>query len=125
MVREIVGPPDEALLVPVAPMAPDPFVPDVSTPIKLISVMDTSASGTLAVTEMLVKGELEKERQISAVPVCPLVLLTRVHVRPPPEMLLTVPLEPTAPGAAATKAKTNSLPALVENPPMLEPPDTT
>jgi hypothetical protein len=48
----------------------------------------------VAVTEILANVEGAKARQISAVPLCALVLITRAQVRPAPEMLLTVVLVP-------------------------------
>jgi hypothetical protein len=106
-------------------MAPDPFVPDVSTPMKLTTVMDMSPLPELALTEIRLMGEAAKARQTSAVPVWLLVLLTSVHVsRFPLETPAMVELEPVAPGAAATNANSNSLLALVENTGVFAPPVT-
>jgi hypothetical protein len=70
-------------------------VPDASTPAKLITVMDeTTLRDSVAVTETLLKGTDAKARQISAVPLCTLVLTTSTQAKPAPEMLLTVVLEP-------------------------------
>ena len=38
--RLAVGAPEDAFAVPVAPIAPDPFVPEGSTPVKLMTVID-------------------------------------------------------------------------------------
>ena len=66
---ETVGAPDEPLAPAVAPTAPDPLVPDVSTPAKLITVMDEATLWeSVAVTETLLKGRDANARQISAVP---------------------------------------------------------
>lgn len=40
VVRLAVGPPPDAWPEPMAPMAPEPLVPEMSIPLKLITVMD-------------------------------------------------------------------------------------
>src|SRR4029077_9975888 len=61
-----VGAPDAALALWIAPMAPEPFVPEVSTPAKLITVsMDETPGDSVAVTVALVNAEDANARQIS------------------------------------------------------------
>ena len=113
--REAVGGPLLAFPVPVAPMAPDPFVPVVSTPVKLITVIEEAVlRDRVAVTVTLVRGEGAKARQISAVPSCVLVLRTKTHVNPAPAMLVTLVLVPEAGASVQTKASSNSFPDAVE-----------
>src|SRR6185436_16623855 len=111
------GAPDGELAPPMAPIAPEPLVPVVSTPLKLITVMFAAANcDSVAVTVALVRAFAANARQISAVPRCVLVRLTSVHVRLPPVIPVTV----VAPGStleASTKASSSSLPAVVENVP--------
>jgi hypothetical protein len=114
-VKLAVGAPGFAFPLPVAPMAPDPFVPDASTPAKLMTVMEADTlCESVAVTVTLPKGEGANARQISDVPRWPLVLSTNTQVRPPPANVVTVVL-----GAielsAATNANSNSLLETVEN----------
>jgi hypothetical protein len=72
-------------------MAPDPFVPVVSTPVKLITVMEAETfCARFAVTDALLKGAAAKARHISDVPRWLFVLTTRAHVKPAPDTLLTV-----------------------------------
>src|SRR5439155_4998445 len=53
----------------VAPIAPDPFAPEMSTPLKLTTVIDEIAGCEIvAVTETPVSGVAADARQISAVP---------------------------------------------------------
>ena len=60
---DAVGAPDGALADRVAPIAPDPFVPDVSTPIKLRTVTDEAAGcETVAVTDTLPSGAAANAR---------------------------------------------------------------
>jgi hypothetical protein len=69
VVRFAVGAPRLELPVPVAPMAPEPFVPEVSTPVKLITVKEeTTLCERLAVTVTLLSGEVEKDLHISEFP---------------------------------------------------------
>jgi hypothetical protein len=57
------------LAVPVAPIAPEPFVPEVSTPAKLITVMEQPTLWEIvAVTVTLFKGKGANARQISEDP---------------------------------------------------------
>ncbi len=84
-----------ALAPPMAPIAPEPFVPVVLTPEKLITVMeDATDCDNVAVTVTPASGVVAKALQISAVPLCALVRFTKVQVRLPPAMLLTVVFVP-------------------------------
>jgi methylglyoxal synthase len=83
------------LAVFVAPIAPEPFVPDVSTPAKLTTVMDDpTACESVAVTATLLRGEVANARQISELPDCALLLVTRAQVRPAPLTPVTVVFVP-------------------------------
>jgi hypothetical protein len=76
-------------------MAPEPLVPDVSTPTKLITVIDeTTLCDMVAVTETPVNGAVAKARQISDVPLCTFVLTTSAQVNPAPETPVTVVFVP-------------------------------
>jgi len=89
------GGPEFAFPLPVAPMAPDPFVPEVSIPVKLITVMEAATfCESVAVTRTLLSPDTANARQISLVPLCTLVLTTKDQVRPPPETPVTVVLGP-------------------------------
>ena len=95
LTSDAVGAPEAALLLPTAPIAPDPFVPDVFTPAKLMTCIDeTTLCDKLAATVTPLKGTPAKARQISADPLCPFVLWTSVHVNPPPETFVTVVFVP-------------------------------
>ena len=83
LVSVAVGAPVSALPEAVAPIAPDPFVPDVSTFEKLITVMDAAAAcARVAVTVTLVNAVGANARQISLGPSCTFVRLTSCQVRP-------------------------------------------
>jgi hypothetical protein len=93
--REAVGAPEEAAFTPVAPMAPAPFVPDGSAPLKLITVIEeTTLWDNVDVTVMLLSNEDENARQISEVPLCTFSLATNIQVKPPPATDLTVVFVP-------------------------------
>jgi hypothetical protein len=63
------GAPERALALCDAPIAPAPFVPEVSTPVKLITVIeDATLWDRLAVTTTLLNGAGVNARQISDVP---------------------------------------------------------
>ena len=95
VVRLAVGAPPLEFAVPVAPMAPAPFVPEVSTPAKLITVKEhTTLWEIVAVTVTLLSAAGANARQISEVPLCTLVLRTRTQFNPPPETFVTVVLGP-------------------------------
>src|SRR5581483_1550201 len=69
VVNDAVGAPGFALPVPVAPIAPDPLVPDVSTPAKLITSIDEATLWErVAVAVAFEIGFAAKALQISAVP---------------------------------------------------------
>jgi hypothetical protein len=95
-------------------MAPEPFVPEVSTPVKLITVIEeTTLCDSVAVTVTAFNGEAEKARQISAVPGWTLVLSTRTQVSPAPATLITVVLDEET-LSAEINASNSSLPEVVE-----------
>src|SRR6266478_8651245 len=64
--------------LPVAPIAPEPLLPDKSTPVKLTRVMEDTSTATdkFAVTVVLLNGTGARARQISDVPNCALVRCT-------------------------------------------------
>jgi hypothetical protein len=69
VVRLAVGAPLREFPVPVAPIAPEPFVPLESTPAKLITVMEEpTLLERVAVTVTLLSVCVAKARQISDVP---------------------------------------------------------
>jgi hypothetical protein len=95
VVTVAVGAPEGALAAWVAPIAPEPFVPDVSMPSNATTVSDeTTLCDRVAFTVALVKGDVANARQISAVPLCALLRTTNDHVSPPPLMPVTEVLEP-------------------------------
>jgi hypothetical protein len=99
----------------VAPIAPEPLVPVVSTPLKLITVSD---AGTLcemvAVTLMFVRTAGANARQISEVPRCAFVLRTSCHVRLPPVTFVIVVVPELL--SVATNASNNSFAPCVHHP---------
>ncbi len=115
VVSVAVGAPVAPLAETVAPMAPEPFVPEVSAPVKLTTVMDDNTDcEKVAVTVTLVRAAVAKARQISDVPGCVLVRCTRTQVRPPPATPVTVVVA-AVPLPEDTKASSSSLAAEVEN----------
>jgi hypothetical protein len=91
--KEAWGVPVVSFPVPTAPTAPEPFVPEASTPTKLITVIEeVTLCESVAVTDTLLSTDGEKARQISAVPFCVLVRTTSCHVSPAPETALTLVL---------------------------------
>jgi hypothetical protein len=95
-------------------MAPDPFVPDVSTPVKLTTVIDPAPlCDVVAFTVTLDRGVDAKARQISAVPSCTFVRRTKVQVSPAPVTPVTV--TPGDGPSAEMNASNNSFAAVVEN----------
>ena len=67
--RLAVGAPEDALALPVAPIAPDPFVPEEFTPVKLMTVIDEATLwDSVAVTVTAFNGAVANARQISDVP---------------------------------------------------------
>ena len=92
---EAVGAPEVLLAPDVAPIAPEPLLPDGSTPAKLITVREeTTLCDSVTVTVTLLSGAAANARQISAVPLCTLVRTTRTQVSPAPETLWTVVFDP-------------------------------
>ena len=111
---DALGAPEAALRLPTAPIAPEPFVPEVSTPVKLTTVIDAATErDNVAVTVAFVSVAGANARQISDVPACALARVTRVHTSPPPATAVTVVLPVAAP-SVATNASRSSLPAAVE-----------
>jgi hypothetical protein len=99
----------------VAPIAPDPFVPELSTPVKLITVIEeVTLCQNVTVIDTLVSVELENARQISAVPSCTLVLWTRTHGSPTPVIFVTVVLGDET-RSDETNARRGSSADVVEN----------
>ena len=93
--RVAVGAPELPLPEPVAPIAPEPFVPDVSTPVKLTIVTeDATLCERVARTVAFVSTVGAKARQISVVPFCTFVRRTSTQVKPPPVTPVTVVLVP-------------------------------
>lgn len=106
--RLALGAPELAFVAALAPIAPEPFVPDVSTPVKLSTAMDEATlCERFAVTATPVNAEGAKARQISAVPSCTLLRCTSVHVSPPPDTPFTTVFVDEEP-SAATNASSNS-----------------
>ena len=109
------GAPEAAFAVAIAPIAPDPFVPVVSTPVKLTTVIDDWTDWeNVAVTVTLLNAAGAKARQISAVPDCVFVLCTSTQVRLAPETPLTVVVV-AVPFPLEINASNNSFVAEVEN----------
>ena len=95
MTRLAFGAPDDAFVPAVAPIAPDPLLPEVSTPVKVTTVMElTTLSDNVAVTVGLLNREEENARQISEVPLCLFSRKTNAQVSPPPLTPVTVVFEP-------------------------------
>ena len=104
-----------ALPPPVAPIAPDPFVPEESAPVNVTTVIDdTTFCDRFAVTVALLNAEGAKARQISAPPGCAFVRFTSAQVRFPPVTLLTV-IPPEEPESAEMNANNSSFGIVVEN----------
>jgi hypothetical protein len=112
---DAVGAPVAPLPPPVAPIAPDPFVPEGSAPVNVTTVTDeTTFCDRFAVTVALLTTAGAKALQISAPPGCAFVRFTSAQVRPPPVTLVTVK-PPDTPESAETNANSNSFGANVEN----------
>src|SRR5438093_9900150 len=85
VVSVAVGAPVLALADRVAPIAPEPLIPDVSTPLKVTTVIDDVVGcASVAVTATLVSGVGANARQISALPRWTFVRTTSSHVSPAP-----------------------------------------
>ena len=96
-------------------MAPEPLVPVVSTPLKLMTVIDAAALWEIvAVIVALAIVDGANARQISDVPRWVLVRRTSTHVTPPPVMPVTVWPVALA-SSAATNARSSSFPAVVDS----------
>ena len=108
---EAAGAPVVALATVVLPIAPDPFVPELSTFWKLRIVIELAAAyESVAFTLAFVNPEAEKALQISAVPGWEFDLLTSVQLSPAPETAVIWLPEPDGP-SAAINANNSSLPA--------------
>ena len=96
------------------PIAPDPLVPEVSTPAKLTMVIAAAGEDCekVATAVTFVSTDGANALQISAVPPCALVRSTIVQVNPAPVTPLTVILLERA--SLLISASTNSLPCTVE-----------
>jgi hypothetical protein len=105
-----VGAPVEAL----APIAPAPFTPEGSAPMKVTTVMDAATfCDRLAVTVVPLSGSAEKALHISAVPICEFARWTSCQIRPPPLTDVTVAFgDPVL--SVLTKANNNSFAVAVE-----------
>src|SRR5262252_1079602 len=102
----------------VAPIAPDPFVPVVSTFEKLTTVIEAATDcDNVAVTLTLDSVVGANARQISEEPFCTFVRCTRTQVRPAPVMPVTVVLLPVR-QSAEMNASSSSLAEVVENAPL-------
>src|SRR5215471_7549261 len=78
-----------------APIAPDPFVPLVSTFEKVTTwIVAPTACDNVAVTCALDNALGENARQISLEPACTFVRPTSAHVRPPPVTPVTLVFVP-------------------------------
>ena len=107
--REAVGAPGFAFPVPTAPMAPEPFVPLVLTPVKLITVMEaTSLCESVAVTVTALNLAAANARHTSAVPRWVFVRSTKVQVNPVVVIPVTVTFVPLLGASVDTKARSNS-----------------
>src|SRR5512136_1057360 len=100
-------------------MAPDPFVPEVSTPAKVMIVIDAEGDDceNVAVAVTFERTEGANARHISAVPPCAFVRRTRFQVRPAPLTPLTVKLDWSA--SLEINASTSSLPVTVAKAPLV------
>jgi hypothetical protein len=113
---EAVGAPGLALPVPIAPIAPDPFVPLVFTPVKLMTVIEAlTFCVNVAVTVTPLRVVVANARQISAVPRWTFVLSTRAQVNPPPAMLLTETLGPPLEASDEMNARSSSFAEAMAN----------
>ena len=113
VVRVAEGAPVAAFAVAVAPIAPDPLVPVVSTPVELTVIDDCTDCENVAVTVPLVSAVDAKHAENSNVPSCVFVRCTNTHVRLAPATPLTVVV--VAVPFARIKASSSSLVEEVEN----------
>jgi hypothetical protein len=78
-----------------APIAPEPPLPEGSIPLNDITTIDEATlCESVAVTVTLLKGDGANALQISEVPCCTFVRLTSVQVNPPPATLFTLVFVP-------------------------------
>ena len=77
--------------------------------------MPAGCSIELRLPLTLASAAAANARQISAVPLCTLVRVTSVQVRPAPVTLFTVVFVPVVGASAETKASSSSLAEVVEN----------
>jgi hypothetical protein len=99
-------------------MAPEPLVPEVSTPATLATRREeTTFCERVAVTDALLIGLGANARHISDVPICVFVRFTKVQVRPAPVTLVTVIFAELA--SVAIIAKISSLPTVVDKAPLV------
>ena len=109
VVRPTLGAPAALLAAAVAPMPPDPLLPEVFAPVKATTVIDAATCCDRAtVTLAPLKGDGATARQTSAVPRCWLSRRTSVQVRPPPLTCWTVVLGDVT-SSPATNARSSSL----------------
>ena len=114
LTNDAVGAPDTALALAVAPIAPDPFVPEESTPLNAATVMeDATLCARPAVTIAFFNGAVAKARQISASPGCPFARVTSTQARPAPFTVFTV-MPPEEVESAEMKANNSSFGEAVE-----------
>jgi hypothetical protein len=114
VVSVAVGPPEVEFADRVAPIAPDPFVPLASAPVKLTTVIDADTDcDSDAVTVTLLSADGANARQISDVPSCTFVRATSCQVRDPPVTPVTV-IEEAMP-SVEMNASSTSFGAMVEN----------
>jgi hypothetical protein len=96
-------------------MAPEPFVPVVPAPVNVRIVMEEfTLWESVAVTCTLESGAAENARQISEVPGRTLSLFTSTQVSPAPVTPVTVMFGDGVAASVATRARSNSLPDIVE-----------
>lgn len=109
MTRLTVGAPAALLAVAVAPMPPEPLVPEVFAPVKATTVIDAATGcDKVAVTLALLSEDRATARQTSAVPCRWLSRRTSVQVRPPPLICCTVVFGDVTP-SLAINARSSSL----------------
>lgn len=107
------GEPEAELAEATAPIAPDPLVPDELTPVKVTTVIEeATVCERVALTVTLARGEGANARQISAVPNCAFVRMTKTQVRPAPVTLFTCTALPKL--SLEMNASSNSFAAVVE-----------
>src|SRR5690242_1444768 len=89
--RETVGAPEGALLLLLFPIAPEPLTPEVSAPVKVMTVMEAATLCERAArTLTLLSVELANALHTSAVPSCALARRTSAQVNPAPLTPVTV-----------------------------------